>query len=84
SGRALRSLGGHPGGAMRVGFSPDGTKLATASFDDPVVRLWQVGNGREIDRLDGHRSSVRCLAFAPDGRHLATGSFDTTVLVWRL
>ncbi len=46
AGRVVRTLGGHPGGALCVAFSPDGTTLASTSFDDPVVRIWQVASGR--------------------------------------
>jgi WD40 repeat protein len=84
SGRALRSLDGHPNGVWRVAFSPSGKTLASTSLEEPVIRLYEAASGREIDRLEGHLAGVGCLAFDPEGHRLATGSFDTTVLVWDL
>ncbi|HVM48544.1 MAG TPA: tetratricopeptide repeat protein, partial [Candidatus Acidoferrum sp.] len=74
--RKLAVLGGHGGGRFpfkvcSLAFSPEGRWLATGgSFDDPVVRLWDVGQrqARTLARLEG--LTIAGLAFTPDGKSL--------------
>jgi WD40 repeat protein len=65
-----------------LGFSPDGTTIATGGFKG-VVRFWDAATGREsAPPLTGHTDSIETLAFSPDGRWLATGSYDRTARLW--
>jgi WD40 repeat protein len=63
-------------------FSPDGTKLASASSD--TVQVWEVATGTELLTLRAHRDVLPRVTFSPDGRRLATASFDGTVRVFLL
>jgi hypothetical protein len=63
-----------------VAIAPDGSWLATASFDD-TVRIWDAASGQERAALTGHKYGVWAVAIAPDGTWLATGS-DQTVRIW--
>lgn len=94
TGKQLLSLKGHVDHVWSVAFSPNGTKLASASLDGSV-RLWDVSTGKQIANLDGHgwrgldrvrdkNSEVYAVSFAPDGRFLASGGKDGTVLLWDL
>jgi eukaryotic-like serine/threonine-protein kinase len=68
-----------------VAFSPDGTRLGSASgiLGRPGgVDLWEAKTGRHLSALRGHTDAVTALAFRPDGRHVASASRDGTIKVW--
>ena len=66
-------LTGHKEEVTVVAFSPDGTKLASASgFHFPgMLKLWDVETGRNIATLQVQKGSVNSVAFSPDGTKLA-------------
>ena len=72
---------GHSHEVSSLTFSPDGTKLASGSYDN-TVKLWDVRTGECIQTLAEHKSAVTSVAFSPDGSKLASGSYDDTVKLW--
>src|SRR5262249_15945917 len=64
-----------------VAFSPDGTRLASAS-QDHTVKVWDTGTGQEVLTLKSHTDDVSSVAFSHDGARLASGSEDHTVKIW--
>ncbi|MFA7241153.1 MAG: hypothetical protein WC091_13670, partial [Sulfuricellaceae bacterium] len=66
-----------------VAFSPDGSSIATASYDNSA-RLWDLASGKELRRFDGHGDPVNCVAFSPDGSSIATASSDNSARLWDL
>jgi WD40 repeat protein/tRNA A-37 threonylcarbamoyl transferase component Bud32/tetratricopeptide (TPR) repeat protein len=81
SGRFLRALTGHSADVVSLGFSPDGSRLATASFDR-TVKLWDTTTWQDVFTLRGHTAGVVCLAFSPDGNQIVTGGIDFTARAW--
>jgi len=79
-GQELLTLGGHEGPVLGAVWSPDGTRIATASQDD-TARLWDARTGEELAVLK-HRSDVNSVAFSPDGRLVVTAGQDGTARVW--
>jgi WD40 repeat protein len=78
----LHILTGHKDHVHDLAFSPDGTRIASASFDN-TVRVWDVSSGASlIAPLEGHREFIFAVAFSPDGQQIASGSADSTVRIW--
>src|SRR4051812_7405687 len=70
----------HGDGVNVVVFSPDGSRLATAS-KDATVKVWDLGNGRELRTYRGSKDEVKALAWSRDGRWLAS-SAGKEIHVW--
>jgi hypothetical protein len=81
SGREIAVLRGHTDWVHGVSFSPDGSRLVTASGDN-TARIWDAETGSEIAVLRGHTDSVESAVFSSDGRRVATASIDCTARVW--
>lgn len=83
-GKRIRSLEGHTGTIATtngLAFSPDGSRLASASYER-TARIWDWPNGKTLWTLEGHNDSVQAVAFRPDGKRLATASDDKKVILW--
>jgi WD40 repeat protein len=81
SGRCLLTLEGHEDWVMSCSWSPDGTRLASASRDS-TVKVWETCSGRCLLTLQGHQDWVRSCSWSPDGTRLASAADDPTVKVW--
>ena len=66
-----------------MAFSPDGTRLASGSFDQ-TIRIWDAASGVELGILKGHLGRINSVAFSSDGTRLASGSGDNTVKTWEV
>jgi WD40 repeat protein len=71
----------HGDGVSCVAFTPDGTKVVTAS-EDGACRLWDVPTGRPATSWLLHKAGIAYLSFAPDGRRMVTASSDRTAIIW--
>jgi WD40 repeat protein len=79
--REIAVLAGHSHAIWSADFSPDGTRIVTAS-EDRTARVWDAATGRELGVLSGHRGIVRFAAFSRDGTRVVTASDDKTARVW--
>jgi len=76
----LISLMLHNDTVNSITFSPDGSRIATAS-DDNTARIWDASTGKELARVK-HADLVIAVSFSPDGSKIATASFDNTMRIW--
>ena len=87
SGQQIAVLKGHTGIVLNAAFSPNGTRIVTAS-EDNTARLWNAFDGKEIAVLEGHTGIVLNAAFSPNSTnstnstHIITASVDTTARLW--
>jgi WD40 repeat protein len=71
----------HDGPVEDVRISPDGTTVATASWDGNA-RLWSSGDGKLLHAMAGHGDQVNTVAFSPDGKRLVSVGQDQTARLW--
>ncbi len=76
-----RILGRHLGKVIQLEVSPDGTRVASASWDR-TARIWTLMGNTPPVVIRGHGSSVNDVAFSPDGSRVYTASADGTIRVW--
>jgi len=81
AGKEIAVFKGHGESVTSAAFSPDGTRIVTASFDK-TARVWDVATGREIAVLKGHGDVVSRAAFSPDGTRIVTASWDKIARIW--
>jgi WD40 repeat protein len=70
----------HDHGVISVVFSPDGTKVVTAS-DDNTARIWNASSGQKLFKLP-LEEPVYSAQFSPDGTKVVTASDDNTARIW--
>jgi WD40 repeat protein len=61
-------------------FSPDGSRIVTASWDK-TARIWDASTAKEIAILHGHKNNVVSGSFSPDGTRIVTASRDDTARI---
>src|SRR5258708_34193989 len=65
---------------VAAAFSPDGTRILTASRDK-TAKLWDAASGKLIASFN-HEDEGKDAAFSPDGTRIRTASMDKTAELW--
>ncbi len=61
---------------VRLRFSPDGKRLASAAGFEGTLRVWDVESGKHIWHARRDSGRLTGVAFSPDGLRVAAASFD--------
>jgi eukaryotic-like serine/threonine-protein kinase len=77
----LFTLYGHTDRVESAAFSPDGSRIVTASWDR-TAKVWDARTGAPLIGLKGHVGWLSGAAFSPDGSRIVTGSHDRTAKMW--
>ncbi len=86
TGQQTAEFKGHTKGLVSVAISPDGTKLATGSFDK-TAKLWDIPTGQILWTTiasTGTGLAVGGLVFSPDGNTLSGEDDDRKIMVWNV
>jgi cytochrome c len=75
-------LEGHQAPVVALALSPDGSTLASASWDH-TVRLWSLTGGA-ARVLEGHQQNVNGVAFTVEGTSVVSVGYDASLRVWPL
>src|SRR4051812_14854616 len=77
----ILAITGHTDRIRSVAVSPDGRRIATASFDN-TARIWDAETGQEIMALGKPAEHFIQIVFSRDGNLIATASYDRTARLW--
>ncbi len=77
----LFTYSGHSGIVNALTWSPDGSRIASASVDQ-TVQVWGATDGSHPFTFHGHSAPVRDVAWQHNGQLIASASRDKTVQVW--
>jgi WD40 repeat protein len=85
-GKLLVSYRKHTKRVTAVGWSPDGTYIASGSLDE-TVQVWPANSSSASSAFQpfvyrGHTAGVTALTWSPDSRRVASGADDMTVQLW--
>lgn len=80
----VNTLLGHRGSRVQsLAFSPDGSRLATASAD-ATVKIWSLATGKLERTLTGYASGMVGVAFTADGTQLVVAPIRGAFEVWEV
>jgi WD40 repeat protein len=81
TGAQVAVLSGHTSSVGSLGFSSDGTLLASGGSDGSLG-LWDVQTGGLIKTFYGHTDIVHSVSISSNSTTIASGSEDKTIYLW--
>ncbi|HMD81953.1 MAG TPA: WD40 repeat domain-containing protein, partial [Anaerolineales bacterium] len=76
-----RVINAHEEEVTSVVFSPDGSRILSASLDD-TAKVWDAESGDLLNSLVHDFGSVYDARFSDDGIHIVTAGQDNTARIW--
>src|SRR5260370_4366087 len=80
-GTTLYTYRGHHNPVNTVVWSPDGKRIASASYDK-TVQVWDVATGHLYLTYRWHSNMLSAVPWSPDSNDIACSSFHQTLQVW--
>jgi WD40 repeat protein len=77
----IAQLTGHLGAVYAIAWSPDGSRIATASSDG-TARIWDAQTGSLLLLLEQGTTSRWGIAWSPDGTRVVTVRCGSMIRVW--
>lgn len=65
-----------------VAWKPDGTQLATGSYYDGTIFVWNM-RGQLSHLLRGHANRTKCISWSADNNWIVSGATDARLHVWK-
>jgi WD40 repeat protein len=85
NGKLIRSIKAHSGNVVSVAITPNGKIIASRSFGDKQIKLWDLSTGKLIRSINADNvGGVNSLAISPDSYTLAGYFNNQTVRIWLL
>jgi WD40 repeat protein len=81
SGMLIQTYHGHNDFIESLSWSPDGTRIASASVDE-VVHVWDATSGQTLLTFRGQSRNSEEVHWSPDGKRIAFIGDNNNVLVW--
>ena len=82
TGKHILTYRNHSALVHAVAWSPDGTRIASCSWDT-TVQVWDATTGDTLFTYRGHSLEVNALAWSPDSTRIASGGNDNAVQIWQ-
>ncbi len=80
TGADIMTLRGHTQPVASVGYSPDGRRIISGSWDGTAI-LWDASTGAELMTLR-HGDTIWTVVVSPDGKRLVTGGNNDMLKIW--
>jgi len=79
----LYTYKGHTAEVRGIAWSPDGTRIASAS-EDRTVQVWDATTGSNVFTYRGHSRQVWSVVWSPDGKRIGSAGFEQIAQVWQV